>query len=152
MASGPFPTEQSNAAGETLQNQGHEYGVTTGRKRRCGWLDLVMLKYSHAVNDYTAFNLTKLDVLDSFAEIPVAVEYQHDGAALESVPANPDVLASVQVRYQVLPGWQTPTAGAKKWDDLPAQARAYVDFVERFVGVPIRWVGVGPGREDMIVR
>lgn len=150
--SGPFPSEQLNEIGEQLQKVGHEVGVTTGRKRRCGWLDLVVLKHSHACNDYTALNLTKLDVLDDFAELKVAVAYTHDGLTLDSFPANPETLSKVEVQYETLEGWKKPTTGAKNFYDLPVQARNYVEFIEKFVGVKVKWIGVGPGREHMISR
>ena len=152
VGSGPFPTELLDQTGEALQKIGGEVGVTTGRKRRCGWLDLVLLKYSHDVNDYTALNFTKLDVLDTFPEIKVAVKYLVDGVELESFPANPEMLERVEVRYQTFEGWQKPTTGAKSWYDLPLNARKYVEFIEEFVGVKVKWIGVGPAREHMISR
>lgn len=152
VGSGPFPTEQLNEIGNKLQGVGQEVGVTTGRKRRCGWLDLVIIKYSHDVNDYTSLNLTKLDVLDDFEEIKVATGYSFQGQKLESFPANPETLAKVDVTYETLPGWKKPTTGAKYFYDLPVNARKYVEFIEKAVGVKIRWIGVGPGRENMISR
>jgi len=152
VGSGPFPTEQLNEVGETLQKVGHEVGVTTGRKRRCGWLDLVVLKHSHACNDYTSLNLTKLDVLDDFEELKIATSYSHKGQTLEGFPSNPDVLAEVEVHYETMPGWKKPTTGAKSYYDLPSQARAYIEFIEKFIGVKVKWVGVGPARDHMVVR
>jgi len=152
VGSGPFPTEQLNEVGETLQKVGHEVGVTTGRKRRCGWLDLVVLKHSHACNDYTSLNLTKLDVLDDFEELKIATSYSHKGQKLEGFPSNPDVLAEVEVHYETMPGWKKPTTGAKSYYDLPSQARAYIEFIEKFIGVKVKWVGVGPARDHMVVR
>ncbi|OCK99585.1 adenylosuccinate synthetase-like protein [Cenococcum geophilum 1.58] len=152
VGSGPFPSEQLNEIGDKLQGVGQEVGVTTGRKRRCGWLDLVIIKYSHDVNDYTSLNLTKLDVLDDFEEIKVATGYSFQGQKLESFPANPETLAKVDVTYETLPGWKIPTTGAKYFYDLPVNARKYVEFIEKAVGVKIRWIGVGPGRENMISR
>jgi adenylosuccinate synthase len=152
VGSGPFPTEQLNEVGEKLQKVGHEVGVTTGRKRRCGWLDLVVVKHSHACNDYTAINLTKLDVLDGFAEIKVATAYSYKGQKLDGFPANPEILAEVEVHYDTLPGWQKPTTGVTNWYDLPNQARTYIEYIEKFVGVKVKWIGVGPAREHMITR
>ncbi|KAI9847204.1 MAG: hypothetical protein M1837_003068 [Sclerophora amabilis] len=152
VGSGPFPTEQLNEIGEKLQIVGKEYGVTTGRKRRCGWLDLVQLRYSHDVNDYTALNLTKLDILDEFTEIKIGVEYSVDGELLESFPADIDSLARVQVRYETLPGWQESTTGIKDFSDLPSNARRYVDFIEDFIGVHIKYIGIGPSRDAQIIR
>ena len=138
--------------GEKLQSIGHEYGVTTGRKRRCGWLDLVVLKYSNAVNHYTALNLTKLDVLDTFPTIKIATAYVLDGQRLESFPADLERLERCEVEYEELEGWQTSTVGVKTWEELPTRAKEYVEFVESVLGVRIGWIGTGPGRESMIVR
>ncbi|KAI0026496.1 Adenylosuccinate synthetase [Vararia minispora EC-137] len=150
VGGGPFPTEQLNDIGVHLQDVGSEYGVTTGRPRRCGWLDLVVLRHSCAINGYDALNLTKLDVLDALEEIKVAVKYVVDGEELPSFPANLDILARVEVIYETLPGWRTSIASARTYDDLPDNCRTYVEFVERALGVPVEWIGVGPEREAMI--
>lgn len=105
-----------------------------------------------AVNHYTALNLTKLDILDNFPEIQVATAYQLDGQVLESFPADLQKLARAEVQYTTFPGWQTPTTGAKAYYDLPKNARAYVEFIEKYVGVKVKYIGTGPAREDMIVR
>lgn len=152
VGSGPFPSEQINAIGEQLQAAGREWGVTTGRRRRCGWLDLVLLRYSTAVNHYTALNLTKLDVLDGFDEIRVATAYHLDGRKLESFPASVQALERAEVVYDSLPGWKANTMGAKRWEDLPVRAREYIEYIEREVGVPVKWIGTGPDRDHMIVR
>ena len=153
VGSGPFPTEQLNAVGEALQSVGHEVGVTTGRKRRCGWLDLVVVKHSHACNDYTSLNLTKLDVLDDFDELKVATGYTYQGQVLEYFPADPEILSKVEVQYETLPGWKgKPTTGVTSYYGLPANARAYIEFIEKFVGVKVKWIGVGPARDHMISR
>jgi adenylosuccinate synthase len=152
VGSGPFPSEQLNEDGEKLQQIGREVGVTTGRKRRCGWLDLMVVKYSHAINWYDSINLTKLDVLDTFKEIKVATSYTYNGQPLASFPADLDVLEHMEVHYETLPGWEKSTTGVQLWEDLPANARAYVEFIEKFVGVKCKYIGTGPGRENMIVR
>ncbi|WEW54878.1 Adenylosuccinate synthase [Emydomyces testavorans] len=152
VGSGPFPTEQLNEVGEKLQVTGREYGVTTGRKRRCGWLDLVMCRYSTSINHYTALNLTKLDILDHFDEIKVAVAYRLDGKELESFPADADELQRVEVAYETLPGWKANTMGATKWEDLPPNAQKYIEYIEKDLAVPIRWIGTGPARAHMIER
>ncbi|KAF1920410.1 Adenylosuccinate synthetase [Ampelomyces quisqualis] len=152
VGSGPFPTEQLNEFGEKLQSVGHEVGVTTGRKRRCGWLDLVVVKHSHACNDYTSINLTKLDVLDDFEELKIATAYSLNGQRLQGFPSNPDMLAQVEVTYETLPGWKKPTTGAKSYTDLPLAARKYIEFIENFIHVKVKWIGVGPARDDMIAR
>ncbi|KAF2484614.1 Adenylosuccinate synthetase [Neohortaea acidophila] len=152
VGSGPFPSEQLNEVGEKLQKIGREFGVTTGRTRRCGWLDLVVVKFSNAINWYDAINLTKLDVLDTFDEIKVATAYTYKGQALPSFPADLAVLETMEVEYVTLPGWKQSTVGLKSYDELPANARKYVEFIEKFVGVRIKYIGTGPGRESMIVR
>ncbi|KAL8825386.1 MAG: hypothetical protein Q9170_007810 [Blastenia crenularia] len=152
VGGGPFPTEQVNADGEKLQSLGQEYGVTTGRKRRCGWLDLVALKYSCMVNDYTCLNLTKLDILDTFSVIPVAIAYKDTltGQTLDSFPADLNVLDRCEVFYKELKGWQTGTGGSTAYFDLPEQAREYVEYIEVSTGVKVRYIGTGVGREAMI--
>ncbi|KAL1989640.1 hypothetical protein VTN49DRAFT_6837 [Thermomyces lanuginosus] len=155
VGSGPFPSEQLNEIGEKLQSIGREFGVTTGRRRRCGWFDLVLCRYSLAINHYTALNLTKLDVLDDFDEIKVAVAYKlPDGTRVEdSMPADARVLEKVEVEYATLPGWKQKTMGITRYEDLPANARAYVEFIEKGLnGTPIKWIGTGPAREHMIIR
>ncbi|KAF2121749.1 adenylosuccinate synthetase-like protein [Lophiotrema nucula] len=152
VGSGPFPTEQLNEIGEKLQQVGHEVGVTTGRKRRCGWLDLVVIKHSHICNDYTAINLTKLDVLDDFDELKVATSYSYSGQPLDGFPADLEQLSKVEVHYETLPGWKQSTTGATSFYDLPANARKYIEFIEQFTGVKVKWIGVGPAREHMITR
>ncbi len=109
-----------------------------------------MIKYSDMVNHYTHLNLTKLDILDDFKEIPVAVEYRLDGEILESFPADLKKLDRVEVIYKTLPGWNTPSTGAKTFDDLPENARNYVNFIQDFVDVKVKYIGTGPAREDMI--
>ncbi|KAG9344841.1 hypothetical protein JZ751_010530 [Albula glossodonta] len=147
---GAFPTEQLNEVGELLQTRGHEVGVTTGRKRRCGWLDLVILRYAHMINGFTALALTKLDILDVLDEIKVGVAYKLNGKKIPYFPANMDILHKVEVEYEKLPGWKSDTTAARKWDDLPPKAQNYIRFVENHIGVPIKWVGVGKSRESMI--
>jgi len=147
---GAFPTEQLNAVGELLQTRGHEVGVTTGRKRRCGWLDLVILKYAHMINGFTAIALTKLDILDVLDEIKVGVAYKINGKRVPHFPANMEVLHKVEVEYETFPGWKSDTSAARKWSDLPPKAQNYIRFIENHIGVPIKWVGVGKSRECMI--
>ncbi|EPQ25977.1 uncharacterized protein PFL1_06432 [Pseudozyma flocculosa PF-1] len=149
---GPFPTELTDDIGHHLQEVGAEYGVTTGRRRRCGWLDLVMMRYSCLINGYTSLNLTKLDVLDNLKELKVAVGYTVDGKELTSFPADLEVLAKVEVQYKTLPGWEGDISKATTFDELPQTCRDYVDFIESFLSVKIEWIGVGPARESMIHR
>lgn len=152
VGGGPFKTEDLGEAGTKLQEIGREWGVSTGRKRRCGWLDLVVLKYSTAVNHYTVLNLTKLDILDSFPTIKVAIAYKdpQTGEQIDYFPADLGSLDSFDVVYKEFEGWMKPTTKAKTYYDLPKQARAYVDFIAEYIGVPIGWIGTGPDRDDMI--
>ncbi|XP_074986615.1 adenylosuccinate synthetase isozyme 2-like isoform X2 [Caretta caretta] len=147
---GTFPTEQDNEIGELLQLRGQEFGVTTGRKRRCGWLDLMLVRYAHMVNGFSALALTKLDILDTFPEIKVGVEYRLEGKPIAYFPANQELLNKVSVGYETLPGWQCSTEQARSFADLPPQAQSYVHFIEHYLGVPVKWVGVGKFRESII--
>uniref|UniRef100_A0A8C6KBB2 Adenylosuccinate synthetase n=1 Tax=Nothobranchius furzeri TaxID=105023 RepID=A0A8C6KBB2_NOTFU len=147
---GAFPSEQCNDIGELLQSRGKEVGVTTGRKRRCGWLDLVLLKYAHMINGFTALALTKLDILDVLPEIKVGVAYKVDNETIPHFPANQEVLHRVEVQYETLPGWNSDTSTARSFEDLPESAQKYVRFIEDHVGVPVKWIGVGKSRESMI--
>jgi len=152
VGGGPFPSEQLNDVGVHLQEVGREYGTTTGRRRRCGWLDLVVLKHSCLINGYDTFNLTKLDVLDGLAEIKIAVAYKIDGKVLEGFPADLELLGRVEVEYVTLPGWKASIADARSYEKLPENCRKYVEFIESRLGIPIEWIGVGPGRESMLMR
>uniref|UniRef100_A0A8B9JB95 Adenylosuccinate synthetase n=2 Tax=Astyanax mexicanus TaxID=7994 RepID=A0A8B9JB95_ASTMX len=147
---GAFPSEQSNETGELLQTRGKEVGVTTGRKRRCGWLDLVLVKYAHMINGFTALALTKLDILDVFPEIKVGVAYKVDNECIPHFPANQEVLQRVEVQYETLPGWNSDTSAARTFEELPDNAQKYVRFIEEHLGVPVKWIGVGKSRESMI--
>lgn len=138
-----LPTEYDESPGRKLQKVGLEVGVTTGRDRRCGWLDLVIVKYSAIINDYDALNLTKLDILDTFPEIKVATAYEIDGEPLQSFPADLEVLKRSKVIYETMPGWQTSTTGINEWSKLPENAKKYVEFIDKFVGVDCRWIGTG---------
>ncbi|KAK2706578.1 adenylosuccinate synthetase-like [Artemia franciscana] len=149
---GPFPTEQINEIGQTLQEQGFEFGVTTGRRRRCGWLDLVVLRYSNLINGYTGLAITKLDILDTFHEIKVGVDYKLDGKILKSFPTSLSELTRVEVIYKTLPGWKTNISGIRKYSDLPENAKAYVQFIEDVLQVPVSWIGVGQSRDSIIQK
>ncbi|CAG8533074.1 14983_t:CDS:10 [Dentiscutata heterogama] len=150
VGGGPFPTELNDEKGEYLQRVGAEIGATTGRKRRCGWLDLVVLKYSTLINGYTSLNLTKLDVLDNLNEIKVATAYCIDGKPLESFPADLDILEKVTVQYEILQGWKSDISKCRRFSELPENAQKYVKFIENYLRVPVEWIGVGVNREDMI--
>jgi adenylosuccinate synthase len=150
---GPFPTELNDADGRTLQQVGREWGTTTARPRRCGWLDTFMLNYTHSVNGYTEVCLTKLDVLSAFETLKICTGYSVRGRRLTYYPASLDVIAEAEVVYDDLPGWKgVDITGVRTFDALPSAAQAYVLRVEELIHVPIKYVGVGPGRDAIILR
>uniref|UniRef100_A0A4D5R8Y1 Adenylosuccinate synthetase n=1 Tax=Scolopendra viridis TaxID=118503 RepID=A0A4D5R8Y1_SCOVI len=150
VGDGPFPTEQLNEIGEILQQRGSEFGVTTKRKRRCGWLDIMVLKHTHMVNGYSAIALTKLDILDVFDEIKIGKAYKINGEILPYFPANLEELASVEVDYITLKGWKTSTDNVREYDHLPTNAKKYIETIEEYLDVPVKWVGVGQARDSII--
>jgi adenylosuccinate synthase len=150
VGNGPLPTEAESPYGERLRELGGEFGAVTGRPRRCGWFDATVVRYAARVNGLTGLAVTKLDVLDSFAEIPVGAKYLLDGKTCEEVPAEVDALGRVQPVYEIHPGWQQPTGGARRLADLPSAARAYLDRLEALSGVPVRYVSVGTRRDQII--
>ena len=152
VGGGPLPTEDLGAAGEYLRKRGNEFGTVTGRPRRCGWLDLVAARFSTALNGVDAVALTKLDVLDGFAEIPVCVGYRYRGELLKRFPAEARVLAESKPEYRAMPGWRKQTVGILDYESLPAQARDYVAYLEQELEVPMALVSTGPRREETIVR
>lgn len=149
---GPFPTELTSETGEKLREIGKEYGATTGRPRRCGWLDLAILKHAVRVNGLDALALTKLDILSEFETIPVGVSYELSGKAISEFPASLQVLEKVEPVYEEFAGWQEDITGVREYAKLPKAAREYVEFVEEQIGVPVELIGVGPGREEVIER
>jgi adenylosuccinate synthase len=150
VGNGPLPTEAPSPFGEALRELGGEFGAVTGRPRRCGWFDATVVRYSARVNGLTGLAVTKLDVLDSFAEIPVCTAYRLDGESCEEMPAEVEMLGRVQPVYQSLPGWREPTGGARRLADLPRAARAYLGRIEGLSGVPVRYVSVGTRRDQII--
>jgi adenylosuccinate synthase len=151
VGSGPFPSEQDNDVGERLGTRGREFGTVTGRKRRCGWLDAVLLRQSVAVSGITGIALTKLDVLDGFDEIRVCTGYRLRGEALDYYPANAADQAGVEAVYETMPGWHESTAGARSWAELPAAAIKYIRRVEELIQCPVALVSTSPEREDTIL-
>jgi len=150
VGNGPLPTEALGAGGEALQRIGGEFGAVTGRPRRCGWFDANVVRYSVRVNGLTGLAVTKLDVLDTFGEIPVGTGYRMDGELTEELPAEVERLERVEPVYEVLPGWRKSTEGARRMADLPPQARAYLDRLQDLAGAPIRYVSVGTRRDQII--
>ncbi|KAG2687035.1 hypothetical protein I3843_09G035600 [Carya illinoinensis] len=153
VGSGPFPTEILGQGGDLLRFAGQEFGTTTGRPRRCGWLDIVSLKYCCQINGFSSLNLTKLDVLSELPEIQLGVAYKHiDGTPIKSFPGDLHLLEQVKVEYEVLPGWKSDISSIRNYADLPLAARTYVERIEELVGVPIHYIGVGPGRDALIIK
>ena len=149
---GPFPSELTDALGEALVDIGREYGTVTGRRRRTGWLDTVMLRHATRVNSLTEIALTKLDVLDTFDEVKVCTGYSMNGTVMRNYPDRPDMLAHAVPVYETLPGWKSSTEGITKFADLPPSAQQIVKIVERETGIPVSMVGTGPSRDAMVVR
>ncbi|AWC21889.1 adenylosuccinate synthase [Aminobacter sp. P9b] len=151
VGEGPFPTEQQNEIGEFLGTRGHEFGVVTGRKRRCGWFDAVLVRQAVAVNGIKGIALTKLDVLDGLDEIKVCTGYMLDGELIDYLPASQGAQARVEPVYETLEGWKGTTAGARSWNALPAQAVKYVRYIEELIGAPVAMLSTSPEREDTIL-
>lgn len=149
VGSGPFPTELFDETGELIRQNGHEFGSTTGRPRRCGWLDIPTLKYAIMLNGVTELNIMKIDVLSKLDKIKICIGYEVDGAISEKVPL--DIEQSVPV-YTEFDGWKEDVTQIKNWEDLPIQLRSYIYFIEDLVRVPIKRISVGPDREQTISR
>ncbi|MCK8816656.1 adenylosuccinate synthase [Natroniella sulfidigena] len=153
VGEGPFPTELEDQVGEHLRDKGHEFGTTTGRARRCGWFDAVILDYAVRVNGLTGLAVTKLDVLDGMDEIKVCTGYRYQGEVIKEFPTRDDILAECEPVYETLPGWQEDTTQIKSYDQLPENAKKYLDYISELVGVEVSIVSVGPKRkETMILR
>jgi len=150
VGAGPFPTELDNDVGELLVERGHEFGTNTGRRRRCGWFDAVMARQAVRLNSLSEVALTKLDVLDTFESVKVCVAYEAGGERFTHPPYHQSTLHQVTPVYQELPGWRTDLSGVTSLADMPAAARDYVEFLAEQIGVPVRLVGVGPGREQFV--
>lgn len=152
VGEGPMPTEEPGEIGERLRNAGGEFGATTGRPRRCGWLDMVGLQYSMALNGVDVVALTKLDVLSGMPEVKVCTGYEYNGRRLEGFPASPHILDEVVPIYETLPGWKGDISGCTSFDSLPREARGYVEYIEKGLGVPVKLIGVGQERSQTIDR
>ena len=151
VGSGPFPTELFDAAGERLGERGKEFGTVTGRKRRCGWFDAVMVRQAIKVGGISGIALTKLDVLDGFDEIKIGVAYNHRGTVLHHLPASSTVQAELEPVYEGFPGWQESTRGARSWADLPASAVKYIRRLEELIEAPVALLSTSPERDDTIL-
>src|SRR6202012_3949785 len=148
---GPFPTEQKNEIGRTLGERGKEFGGVTGRPRRCGWFDAVLVRQSVRICGINGLALTKLDILDGFDEIKVCVGYRLDGKEIDYLPASEHAQARVEPIYETIDGWQEKTAGARPWGELPAKAIKYVRRVEELIGCSVALLSTSPEREDTIL-
>ncbi len=151
VGGGPFPTELRGEEGERLRRQGGEYGATTGRPRRCGWLDLVVLRYSAWMDGLTDIAVTKLDVLDGLDSVKVCVAYDIDGEKTDEMPEDLEAFSAAVPVFKTLPGWRR-TKGVTRWEDLPKSARAYLEYIEEAISLPVSIVSTGPEREETILR
>ena len=151
VGAGPFPGEQDNETGQLLGERGHEFGTNTGRQRRCGWFDAVLVAQTVKQGGISGIALTKLDVLDTLDEIKICTGYDIDGTAYDYLPASPVLQARAKPVYETLPGWRTSTRGARRWADLPAEAIKYVRRVEELIGAPVTLLSTSPEREDTIL-
>lgn len=138
--------------GDLLRSKGGEFGTTTGRPRRCGWIDIPQLRYAAKINGFDDINLTKLDVLTGFPELKIGVEYVHNNECLPDMPASLRTYSEVQIMYASMPGWEEDLSKCRSFESLPKNAQNYVLRIEELTGVHIRWIGVGAGREDIIDR
>jgi len=151
VGEGPFPTEQINDVGKTLGTRGREFGTVTGRARRCGWFDAVLVRQTVRTSGIDGLALTKLDILDGFDEIKVGIGYRLDGREIDYLPAGEQAQARVEPVYETIAGWKEPTANARSWAHLPAQAIKYVRRIEELVGCPVALLSTSPEREDTIL-
>jgi adenylosuccinate synthase len=151
VGEGPFPTEQQNEIGETLGQRGHEFGTITGRKRRCGWFDAVLVRQTAITGGIDGIALTKLDILDTFKTIDVCVGYELDGKTLDHLPTDANEQARLTPVYETMEGWNSSTRGARSWAELPANAVKYVRRVEELIGVPVALLSTSPDRDDTIM-
>jgi adenylosuccinate synthase len=151
VGGGPFPTELTDEIGQTIGERGHEFGTVTGRARRCGWFDAVLVRQTVKTSGIDGIALTKLDILDGFKEIKVATRYLLDGQEIDRLPASQAAQARVVPVYETIEGWQGTTAGARSWADLPAQAIKYVRRIEELIGAPVALLSTSPERDDTIL-
>jgi adenylosuccinate synthase len=150
VGKGPFPTELFDDDGEKLQDIGKEYGATTGRPRRCGWFDAIEAKYSVQINGFTEITLTKLDILDHFEEIKICTGYECKGQQTDCMSKFISNLSDVKPIYKTFEGWNVPTTGIKSYHDLPEKTQQYIQFISDFIGVQVKIISTGPGRDEII--
>jgi adenylosuccinate synthase len=150
VGAGPFPTESLDETGEQIRKRGNEFGATTGRPRRCGWFDGPAARYAAMINSLDSVVVTKIDILDTFAEIPFCVEYKYRGSVLKEFPADIAMLSQVEPVYKTMRGWQASIAGLKEWAKLPPAAQDYLKFMSDYLETPIGMVSTGPSRDETI--
>ena len=152
VGAGPFPTELLDEVGDQIREEGHEYGTTTGRPRRCGWLDAMVVRYAAMLSGMDYLAITRLDILDKLPKIQMCVGYKMDGKIFKGMPASLKGLAAVEPVYEEFEGWQTRTCDIRKYEDLPVQARTYLERLEEVTGIPVGIVSIGPGREQTMLK
>jgi len=152
VGAGPMPTELKDETGDLIRERAHEYGTTTGRPRRCGWFDAVAARFSTRINGFTGIAITRLDILDGFAQLKICVGYELDGDKIDYFPASVAALERCQPIYEELPGWQASTRHIRQYEQLPAEARQYIARLEEFTSCPVSLICVGPGREENIYK
>ncbi len=152
VGKGPFVTEENNETGNKIRELGHEYGVTTGRPRRCGWFDAVVVRYSARINGMTGLALMLLDVLGDFATIKLCDQYEYDGERIDNFPPGLEIIEKCKPVYRELKGWQCDLSGCRSYEELPEEARAYIKAIEETTGIPVKIVSVGPRRDQTIIR
>ncbi|MDA0708939.1 MAG: adenylosuccinate synthase [bacterium] len=151
VGNGPFPTELNDEVGRRIREIGHEYGATTGRPRRCGWLDVVILRMAKRINGLSSIAVTRIDILDELEELKICTHYERNGQRVDHFPGDLNVLAECKPIYETLPGWKTPTSHIRSYQDLPANTRRYLERVSELARTPISIVSVGPDREETIL-
>jgi adenylosuccinate synthase len=152
VGAGPFPSELFDETGRHLGEKGHELGATTGRQRRCGWVDAVSLRRAIALNSVSGLCMTKLDVLDGLDPVRICIAYGLDGKESDTPPVGADRYAKVEPVYEDLPGWQGTTAGLTRFEEIPNEAHAYLDRLEELLGIPVDIISTGPDRNETIIR
>ena len=152
VGAGPMPTDLRDETGDLLRSCGQEYGTVSGRARNCGWFDAVIARYSTRINGFTGVAITKLDVLDTLPTLKVCTAYKLDGETVDNFPGSISALERCQPVYEEIPGWQTPTTGCRKFEDLPGKARSYIERLEELIGCPVDIISVGSAREDTIQK
>jgi adenylosuccinate synthase len=151
VGNGPFPTELKDALGEAIREKGSEYGVSTGRPRRCGWFDAVVTRYSARVSGIDMAVITRLDILDGMEELKICTAYRYKGETISQFPADLEIAENVEPVYETLPGWKTSTAGCRRWKELPQEAKSYAQRLQELTGVEIAIISTGPDRKETIM-